>query len=126
MQLHAMKYARIEGTEVIVEVKTMAEGKVAIKELRHKKKEVALLKRRLAIELKRARALEDRLEKAAVQRERRKGLMGALTRLSHAFKDDDQEAAETVARLEKDLERLEEITHNIDSCIIQIEGKLLA
>ena len=30
-----------------------------------------------------------------------------------------------VKRLERDIERMEEIAHNLDSCIIQLEGKLL-
>ncbi len=47
MQLREMRYARIEGTEVLVEVKSPAEAKAAIKELKHKKKEIALLKKRM-------------------------------------------------------------------------------
>ena len=45
MQLRDMQFAKITGTEVTVKVSSAAEAKSAIKELRHKKKEVGLLKR---------------------------------------------------------------------------------
>lgn len=123
MQLREMRFATIVGTEVTVKVNSAAEAKTAIKELRHKKKEVALLKRRVAAELKRARAAEAKAEKAAARSRRQKGFFAALGRLSSAFSDDDH--SEDVDRLEKDLVHTEEILHNIDSCIIQLEGKLL-
>jgi hypothetical protein len=123
MQLRDMRYAKIEGTEVAVQVNSAAEAKDAIKELRHKKKEVGLLKRRVATELKRARAEEDKAERAAARARKKKGFIAALARLSSAFTDDDH--AEDVARLEQDLRKTEEILHNIDSCIIQLEGRLL-
>jgi hypothetical protein len=124
MQLREMRYAAIAGTEVTVKVNSAAEAKTAIKELRHKKKEVALLKRRVAAELKRARALEAKAEKAAARNRRQTGFFAALGRLSSAFSGDDH--SEDVERLEKDLLHTEEILHNIDSCIIQLEGKLLS
>lgn len=123
MQLIAMKFARIEGTEVLVQVNTGVEAKAAIKELRHKKKEIGLLKRRLAAELKTARAAEDRAERTAARVKKKKGFMGALARLSQAFKDDG--SAGDVVRIEANMGRLDEIARNIDSCIIQIEGRLL-
>lgn len=123
MQLRDMRYATISGTEVAVKVNSATEAKAAIKELRHKKKEVTLLKRRLASELKRARAAEERAERAAAARRRKKGFMAALSRLSSAFKS-KEDTADT-ARLEIDMHKAEEILHNIDSCIIQLEGKLL-
>lgn len=123
MQLRDMRYATIDGTEVRVQVGSATEAKAAIKELRHKKKEVTLLKRRVASELKKARAAEDKAERAAEKARRKKGFIATLARLSSAFTDEDH--AEDVARLEKDLSRIEEIVHNIDSCIIQLEGKLL-
>jgi hypothetical protein len=123
MELREMRFATIVGTEVKVKVNSAAEAKTAIKELRHKKKEVGLLKRRVAAELKRARSLEAKAEKAASRSRRQKGFLAALGRLSSAFSDDDH--SEDVQRLEKDLGHTEEILHNIDSCIIQLEGKLL-
>lgn len=124
MQLRDMRYAKIEGTEVAVQVTSAIEAKAAIKELRHKKKEVGLLKRRLTAELKKARAAKDKAERAAVKARKKKGFVAALARLSNAFTDEDY--AEDVARLERDVRKTEEIVHNIDSCIIQLEGKLLS
>lgn len=124
MQLRDMRFATIVGTEVTVKVHSPVEAKSAIKELRHKKKEVALLKRRVAAELKRARAAEAKAERASARSRRQKGFFAALGRLSSAFNGDDH--SDDVERLEKDLVHTEEILHNIDSCIIQLEGKLLS
>jgi len=118
-----MRYASIQGTEVTVKVNSASEAKDAIKELRHKKKEVALLRRRVASQLKHARAAKARAEKAAAKARRQTGFLAALSRLSSVFSDDDH--SEDVERLGKDLHHTEEILHNIDSCIIQLEGRLL-
>jgi hypothetical protein len=123
MQLRDMRYASIQGTEVTVKVNSASEAKDAIKELRHKKKEVALLRRRVASQLKHARAAEARAEKAAAKARRQTGFFAALSRLSSVFSDNDH--SEDVERLGKDLRHTEEILHNIDSCIIQLEGRLL-
>ena len=40
MQLTPMRFTMIEGTEVTVKVNSPSEAKTAIKELRHRKKEV--------------------------------------------------------------------------------------
>lgn len=119
-----MRFAVIAGTEVTVKVTSAAEAKTAIRELRHKKKEVTLLKRRVAAELKRARAAEAKAEKVAARRARQKGFVAALARLSSVFSGDDH--SDDVERLEKDLAHTDEILHNIDSCIIQLEGRLLS
>jgi hypothetical protein len=124
MQLRDMQFAKIAGTEVTVKVNSAVEAKSAIKELRHKKKEVGLLKRRVAAELKRARAAEAKAERVASRTRRQSGFFAALGRLSSAFSSDDHSG--DVERLEKDLVHTEEILHNIESCIIQLEGKLLS
>jgi predicted Zn-dependent protease len=123
MQLREMRFARIDGTEVLVEVKSEKEAKAAIKELRHKKKELALLKRRLAREEARARRTIQRAENEAERESRRRGLFATLRRVSRAFKKGP--ALPDVDAIEKDLEKADEILHNIDSCIIQLEGRLL-
>ncbi len=123
MQLRDMRYATIEGTEVAVQVASPTEAKAALKELRHKKKEVALLKRRLQGELKKSRAVADKAERAERALAKKKGFIAAVKRLSNALGDDDE--ADEVKRLERDIGRMEEIGHNLDSCIIQLEGKLL-
>ncbi len=123
MQLRDMLYSKIDGTEVAVRVNTAEEAKAAIKELRHKKKEVGLLRRRLATELRRARAHEDKREREDAKSRRKPGFFSALTRLSRSFTGRGRST--DIPRLERDIHHLEEILHNIDSCIIQLEGKLL-
>ncbi len=123
MQVREMRFARIDGTEVLVEVKSAAEAKAAIKELRHKKKELALLKRRIAAEEVRARRAAARDEAAAKREARQRGLLAALKRISRAF--GRKKSLPDVDRLRRDVEKTEEILHNIESCIIQLEGRLL-
>lgn len=123
MQLREMRFARIDGTEVLVEVRSATEAKVAIKELRHKRKELALLKRRIAKQELRARRTVERAEAAAEREARRRGLLATLRRISRAF--GKREALPDLDAIRLDLEKTDEILHNIDSCIIQLEGRLL-
>ncbi|WP_295558633.1 hypothetical protein [uncultured Hyphomicrobium sp.] len=123
MQLREMRYARIDGTEVLVEVKSEQEAKSAIKELKHKKKELALLKRRIAKQEIRARRTVERAEEAAEREARRRGLFATLRRVSRAFRK--REDLPDLDAIQRDLEKTDEILHNIDSCIIQLEGRLL-
>lgn len=123
MQLREMRFARIDGTEVLVEVKSEKEARTAIKELRHKKKELALLKRRIARQELRARRTIDRAEEAAAREARRQGLFATLRRVSRAFRRRDP--LPDLDAIQRDLDKTDEILHNIDSCIIQLEGRLL-
>lgn len=123
MQLREMRYARIDGTEVLVEVKSEQEAKSAIKELRHKKKELALLKRRIAKQEQRARRTVERAEEESEREARRRGLFATLRRVSRAFRK--REALPDLDAIRQDLEKTDEILHNIDSCVIQLEGRLL-
>jgi len=123
MQLREMRYARVDGTEVLVEVKSAAEAKAAIKELRHKKKELALLKRRLAKQEQRARRTIERAEEQAEREARRRGLFATLRRVSRAF--GKRPELPDIEVIQRDLEKADEILHNIESCIIQLEGRLL-
>lgn len=124
MQLREMRYARIEGTEVRVEVKSPTEAKAAIKELKHKKKEIALLKKRMVRQQQQARRAVERAEEAAEREARRRGLIATLRRVSRVFKSKDE--VPDVSAIERDLDQTDEILHNIESCIIQLEGRLLA
>lgn len=123
MQLREMRFARIDGTEVLVEVKSEAEAKAAIKELRHKKKELALLKRRILKQEASARRTIERAEAAAEREARKRGLFATLRRVSRAFSK--RETLPDVDALGREVEKADEILHNIESCIIQLEGRLL-
>jgi hypothetical protein len=123
MQLREMRFAKIDGTEVLVEVNSATEAKAAIKELRHKKKELALLKRRIAKQEGRARRTHERAEADAARESRRRGLFATLRRVSRAFSK--RETLPDLEAIERDLEKTDEIIHNIESCIVQLEGRLL-
>lgn len=118
-----MRFARIDGTEVVVEVKSEREAKLAIKELRHKKKELSLLKRRMTKQEMRARRTVERAEEADARERRRRGLFATLSRVSRAFRN--REKLPDLDAIQRDLDQADEILHNLDSCIIQLEGRLL-
>ena len=85
MQLRPMKYAKIEGTEVMVHVTTPFEAKAAIKELRHRKKELGLLKKRLLRQQRDARTALEKKDVAQTKKIKKGGLTGMATRLSLVF-----------------------------------------
>jgi hypothetical protein len=118
-----MRFAKIEGTEVMVSVQSAAEAKSAIKELRHKKKEIGLLKKRMQKEQTAARRAIDRAEKEQARLARQRGVISSLKRVSRIFRSNKPER--DLDAIQSDLDRTDEILHNIESCIIQLEGKLL-
>lgn len=123
MQLRPMHYAKIEGTEVMVQVNSPAEAKAAIKELRHRKKEVGLLKKRLIRQQRDARTALEKKEATQNRKIKKGGLTGMATRLSRVLKSGTHGADLTA--IDGELRNLEQITHNIESCILQMEGRLL-
>jgi hypothetical protein len=123
MQLTPMRFTTIEGTEVTVKVNSPKEAKTAIRELRHRKKEVGLHRRAL-LRLQRSAVKERmRLERAAGQRSRRRGMFGSLARVASLLRPD--KPLHDLDYIEQELHRVDETLHNIDVCIVQIEGKLL-
>ena len=123
MHFREMRFAKIEGTEVMVEVRSAAEAKAAIKELRHKKKELNLVRRRMLKEQRTARRALDVAERERERQARKRGLLATLQRVSRVFRT--TVPLRDVEAIGRDLDRTDDILHNIDSCIIQIEGKLL-
>jgi len=123
MQLTPMRFTTIEGTEVTVKVNSAQEAKSAIKELRHRKKEVGLHRRALVRQQKAAVKERARLERAATQRSRRRGVLGSLARITSIFRPD--KPLHDLGAIEQELHLADETMHNIDVCIVQIEGKLL-
>lgn len=118
MQLTPMRFTTIEGTEVTVRVNSPREAKAAIKELRHRKKEVGLHRRALLRQMKAATKAE-----ARAQRARGRGLLGSLARARSLFRSN--KPLKDVEAIEQELHLMDETLHNIDVCIVQIEGKLL-
>jgi two-component sensor histidine kinase len=123
MQLTPMRFTTIAGTEVTVKVDSPKEAKAAIKELRHRKKEVGLHRRAL-LRLQRAAVKERaRLERDAGQRARRRGLLGGISRVASLFRS--KRPLYDLDSIEQELHLVDETLHNLDVCIVQIEGKLL-
>jgi hypothetical protein len=120
MQLTPMRFTTIEGTEVTVKVNSPKEAKAAIKELRHRKKEVGLHRRKL-LRLHKA-ALKEQA-RADARRVGRRGLLGAIAKAGSLFRSN--KPLQDLGAIEQELHLVDETTHNLDACILQIEGKLL-
>jgi hypothetical protein len=128
MQLAPMRYTRIEGTTVAVSVKSAAEAKAAVKELRHRKRELkflrsALIRRQRAARPKqesRPRRVRSLWRRALAALGRMLGALVELLTVSRA-----ERRARDPAEIERDLHRIDETLHNIEGCILQLQGKLL-
>jgi hypothetical protein len=123
MQLTPMRFTTIEGTEVTVQVNSAEEAKSAIRELKHRKKEVALHRRALQRQQRAAVKERTRLERAAAQRSRRRGFFASIAKATSALRG--TKPRYDLDAIEAELHRSDETLHNLDVCIVQIEGKLL-
>ena len=130
MQLAPMRYTKIDGTAVAVSVTSATEAKAAVKELRHKKREVQFKRKEL---VRRQRALRP---KQGSRRGRAKqtstlsnavdglgGLIGGL--FDHATMSSGGHGGRDLAGIEREIRHLDELLHNIEGCILQLQGKLL-
>jgi hypothetical protein len=125
MQLIDMRYARIEGTEVVVQVTSAAEAKAAIRELRHKKKELGILKKRLLKEMKASRTAHAKAERERERQAKAKGVVASLRRVGRMLSGPEPIATRNPDEIAGEISKMDEICHNIDSCVVQLEGKLL-
>lgn len=123
MQLAPLRFTRIEGTVVAVSVQSAEEAKAALKELKHKSKELRHLRRGLVREAKAAQAAQMRAARAAEAARRKGGLFSSLSRLRGTFSR--KRPGRTLEEIEHEIARTDELLHNLESCIIQVEGKLL-
>ncbi len=127
MRLASMRFTSIDGTAVAVTVTSAEEAKAALKELRHKKRELKFLRGALVRQQKTLRTKQSKGKRAnspfrklmAGLRWMFSWLIDLLT-LSRA-----ERRARSPSEIEKELRRTDEILHNIEGCILQIEGKLL-
>jgi hypothetical protein len=127
MQLASSRYVKIEGTTVVLAPRSAEEAKKALKELRHKKREFAWVKRSL---LRQKKAAEARALRATRRKSRKKsrlmrlrGLIDVLTAVPRLFT-----RARTnlnVADIERECLKIDEVQHNLDSAILQVEARLL-
>ncbi len=125
MKLSEARFVRIDGTNVAATVNSATEAKIAIKEIRQKKREFAHIKRGLLRERKTA----ERIANAARKKKTGKsgsGFFAGLMRVAGmAGGYGTANATVDLARIEKECAQTEEILHNLDTVLIQIEGKLL-
>ncbi len=128
MQLSQTRFVKIDGTHVTAAVDTAEDARIAVKELRHKKRELTHLKRALVRQRKAAQAAAARA--ARRRKSKPKGFLaktGAvidfLASLPAVF--GRGEARMDLPALEREVKRTDEILHNLDTVRLQIEGKLL-
>jgi hypothetical protein len=127
MQLAPMRYTRIEGTAVAVSVTSAAEAKAALKELRHKRRELKFLRSALQRRQKVARVRQAKPKRAACwfwrALMRLGGAIGGLMEMATVPRETRR--ALDPQHIERELQRIDETVHNIDGCVLQLEGKLL-
>jgi hypothetical protein len=129
MQLAPLRYTRIDGTAVAVTVTSAVEAKAALKELRHKQRELKFLRGALRRRLKAARPPPEatkRKRSASWLRRLGRGLWWVVTSLFElATVSKSERRARDPAEMERELQRIDETLHNIEGCLLQLQGKLL-
>ena len=129
MQLAPMRFVKIDGTAVSVSVTSAAEAKAAVKELRHKKRELKFLRGALAKKQKAGRA-----KRAKAAKSPKTGFQTFLDDMrwgiSAIVEQGTGQAPEpkppTQAAIAAEMRRLDETMHNIEGCLLQLQGKLLS
>ena len=127
MQITETRYVRIAGSEVTAAVDSTDEAKLAVKELRHKKREFTHLKRGL---VRQRKAAEARAARAKRKRTKNPGFLAHtravidfLASIPGAF--GRAGAMIDIPKLEREIKRTDDILHNIDTVLLQIEGRLI-
>lgn len=122
------RFVTFQGTTVMVAPKSADEAKAALKELRHKKKELAWQRKSLLRDKKAAEARKERTQRGTSRK--RSGFMAAMRAMMDAFTAVPRlvsraNANADIGTLERQCAAIDETLHNIDSAIIQVQGKLL-
>jgi hypothetical protein len=127
MQLAPTRFVEIVGNEVRVTVNSSADARIALKELKHKKRELSHLRKGL---IKRQQALRKQQNRATRPRslvwqifDRRKKLVQAVTAVVSVFRP--RRPVLNASQIESELCRIDDLQHGINSCVLQIEGKLI-
>lgn len=126
MQLSQTRFVKVDGTTVSATVKTAAEAKIAVKEIRQKKKEYAHIRKGLMRQLKAAEQLVNTTKKKSKPAgffSRVGAVVGSVASFAGAY--GTAQAKADIPRLQLECAHADEILHNLDTVLIQIEGKLL-
>jgi hypothetical protein len=120
-------FVQIVGKEIRVNTSTIAEAKLAIKELRLKKKEYALQKRAATDKQKEIRAQYTDEVRSRGSIMRGGGGFGKFVRAVQSSSRDIKRAqlANALAPYEKQKQDIDSILRAIDSAILQVEGAIL-
>jgi hypothetical protein len=129
MQLAPMRYTKIDGTAVAVSVRSAAEAKAAVKELRHKKRELRFLRAALVRRLRALRPTQGRRGSRAGRSLLGRTLSGigwlVAGLVETATVSRDERRARNPDEIEREIHTIDEMLHNIEGCILQLQGKLL-
>lgn len=123
MKLSPARFVTINATEVMATPANADEAKIALKELRQKKKEFQLRRRALQAQAKTARAAAERAEGKTQRARPQRGFISVVRKLVGKAKA--RKPLQQLEQLEAELTATDEILFNIDSCAVQIEGRLL-
>jgi hypothetical protein len=127
MELTPTRHVKIEGSTVSAKVDSADEARFAIKELKQKKREIAHLKKTLSREKKAVKAKSARARKGPEPSpslfDWTRAAIGALTRGGQATGEHGK--PRDMKSIEREYQKLDEIAHNIDAVIVQLEGRLL-
>jgi hypothetical protein len=128
MQLAPLRFTKMEGTAVSVNVTSAEEAKLALKELKQRKRELKFLRGALAKQKKATRASRPKKGKPAKTGfeafvdDMRWGLQAIV---DQGKRPEPTAKKPTLATIEAEMRQLDETLHNIDGCILQLEGRLL-
>lgn len=125
--VHEVKVDIAKG-KVEARADTVADAKLAIKELKLKKKELALAKKQVTEQQREIRAAYTEKTRHRMPRMRGGGEFGRIIRAaqssSHAA--DRQHLAKQLAPLEKQRDQLESLITTVDTVILKLEGQILS
>ena len=130
MQLAPMRYTKIEGTAVEVSVTSATEAKAAVKELRQRKSEYRFLRKGLVQKQRAARpkrgGTRSRTKQTSTLSKAVDGLGGMIGGLfNHDMVSGAGHGGRALTEIEHEIRHIDELLHNIEGCILQLQGKLL-
>jgi hypothetical protein len=130
MQLAPLRYTKIEGTAVEVSVKSATEAKAAVKELRQRRKEIQLTRKALVRKQRELRPKKSSKRARAKQASTLTKVVNGLGGLIGGLFDHDAapgggQSGRDLAGIQRDIRHADELLHNIEGCIVQLQGKLL-
>lgn len=125
MELATTRFILIDGTSVTANVKSASEAKLASKEVRQKKREYLHIRKGLTRDLKAAQKIAGKAGAKKITKQ-----PGLLSRVGSAIAGLAMAHGQASARmdmvsLEEECTRTDEVLHNLDAVLIQLQGKLL-